>query len=156
MSAQAAAMVLGSITGVSILGRVGTGYLSDRVSVRYITITLFLLQTVGLVLLAATSSMVWLFAILFGLSLGGMAALEPLLVGRYFGLASFGKIIGSFWAVTTVGWAAGPTITGYIFDITGSYTPALLAFIITSLLAAALMLFLHPPPSSLTSHFQKE
>jgi len=48
---QLASTILGSAVGVSILGRVITGYLSDRIPIKYVTVLVFLFQVVGLLVL---------------------------------------------------------------------------------------------------------
>jgi len=147
---QTAATILGLTTGVSILGRVAAGYIADRMSVKYVALFFLLLQIAGLLLLLGTSSMamVWFFVVVFGLAIGGMFALEPLLISEYFGLASFGAIYGGIWVFVSIGFAGGAPLAGYIFDVTGSYDLAFILFIASTLVAMALLLFLkHVKPS---------
>jgi len=147
---QTAATILGLTTGVSILGRVAAGYIADRMSVKYVALFFLLLQIAGLLLLLGTSSMamVWFFVVVFGLAMGGMFALEPLLISEYFGLASFGAIYGGIWVFVSIGFAGGAPLAGYIFDVTGSYDLAFILFIASTLVAMALLLFLkHVKPS---------
>ncbi|MEE8174555.1 MAG: MFS transporter, partial [Dehalococcoidia bacterium] len=143
---QTAATILGLTIGVSILGRVAAGYIADRMSVKYVALFFLLLQIAGLLLLLGTSSMamVWFFVVVFGLAIGGMFALEPLLISEYFGLTSFGAIYGGLWVFVSIGFAAGPPLAGYIFDVTGSYDLAFILFMATTLVAMALFLFLKP------------
>ncbi|TET39495.1 MAG: MFS transporter [Dehalococcoidia bacterium] len=143
---QTAATILGLTIGVSILSRVAAGYIADRMSVKYLALFFLLLQIAGLLLLLGTSSMamVWFFVVVFGLAIGGMFALEPLLISAYFGLASFGAIYGGLWVFVSIGFAAGPPLAGYIFDVTGSYDLAFILFMAATLVAMALLLFLKP------------
>lgn len=147
LSLQLASTILALATGVSIIGRVAAGYLADRISVKYVTIFSFLLQAGGIALLlgAGSMTMIWAFVIVFGLAMGGMFALEPLLISRYFGLTSFGAIYGGLWAVVALGFATGPPLAGYIFDTSGSYNLAFVLFIAATILAIALILFLRSP-----------
>lgn len=147
ISPQLAATILGLATGVSIFGRVAAGYIADRVAIKYVIMFCFLLQIVGLLLLLGTMSMtmVWLFVIVFGIAIGGMFALEPLLMSQYFGLASFGAIYGGLWALVALGFAGGPPLAGYIFDVTGSYDLAFILFIAATLVAIALISCLKSP-----------
>ncbi|KPJ53502.1 MAG: hypothetical protein AMJ37_01330 [Dehalococcoidia bacterium DG_18] len=146
VSPQLAATMLATVTGISILSRVAAGYFADRVSVRYITIFAFLLQLLGLVILleAASTATLWAFVVVFGLAIGAMFAMEPLVVSRYFGLASFGAIYGGLWALEAAGWAGGAPLAGYIFDVTGSYDLAFIMFIAITFLAMALIFLLRP------------
>lgn len=146
-SNQAASSILGVAVGVSILGRITTGYLADKTSVKYVAILCFMLQAGGLLVLIppAARASTAAFVVIFGLAMGGLFVLEPLVIREYFGLESFASIYGGLWAFETLGWGAGPYITGYIFDQAGSYTSAFIAFIVATLLAAALMLFVRHP-----------
>ena len=146
-SNQVASSILGIAVGVSILGRVTTGYLADRISVKYVAILCFMLQAGGLLVLISPTARAGTpaFIGIFGLAMGGLFVLEPLVIREYFGLESFASIYGGLWAFETLGWGAGPYITGYIFDKTGSYASAFIAFIVATLLAAVLMLFLRHP-----------
>ena len=146
-SNQLASTILGSAVGVSILGRVITGYLSDRIPVKYVAILFFMFQVAGLLVLISPGTQVNIpaFVAVFGLAMGGLFVLEPLTIREYFGLDSFGTIYGGLWAFQTLGWAAGPYITGYIFDATGSYNLAFIAFVFATLLATVLIMFVRHP-----------
>lgn len=149
---QMASTILGSAVGVSILGRVIVGYLSDRIPVKYMAVLVFLFQVAGLLVLIfpATAVTIPAFIVIFGLAMGGLFVLEPLAIREYFGLDSFGAIYGGLWAFETLGWAAGPYITGYIFDTTGNYNLAFITFIAATLLAAVLIMFArHPRPPAI-------
>lgn len=147
VSPQLAATMLATATGVSILSRVAAGYIADRVSVRHVTIFAFLLQLLGLVILleAGSSAMLWVFVVVFGLAMGAMFAMEPLVVSTHFGLASFGAIYGGLWALEAAGWAGGAPLAGYIFDVTGGYDLAFIIFIAATLLAMALIYLVRTP-----------
>jgi MFS family permease len=76
--------------------------------------------------------MLYLFAAVSGFALGGMSAAESPLIAWLFGLRSHGLIFGVAELGFALGAAAGPFVTGYIFDVTGSYQ---LAFVIASVLS---------------------
>jgi MFS family permease len=151
-SNQMASTIVGSAVGVSILGRISTGYLCDRVSVKYAATLFFVLQAIALLLLisAGTRASVPAFIAIFGLAMGGLFVLEPLVIREYFGLGSFASIYGGLWAFETFGWGAGPYITGYVFDRTGSYNSAFLVFLVATLIATALIMLVRSPRSSLS------
>jgi MFS family permease len=142
---RVAAASLGLAVGVSVVGRVLVGFLADRVSKRHMASGAFALYAVAALLLLSIQSAGALpaFIITFGLALGGAAVMVPLLVGECFGLPAFGKILGVIMISATLGGAAGPVITGRIYDVTGSYN---LAFMLHAavFLAAALAFHLLP------------
>lgn len=147
-SPQLAATMLATATGVSILSRVAAGYIADRISVKYVTLFAFFLQLMGLVILlqvpAGSTTVLWAFVVVFGLAMGSLFVLEPLVISEYFGVASFGAIYGGLWALEMPSWALGPPLAGYIFDVTGSYNLAFIIFIGTTLLAMALIFLVKP------------
>lgn len=151
ISHQMASTILALAIGVSVFGRVTAGYLVDKVPIKYMVMLCFLLQIGGLALiLLGTGSMavVWAFVVVFGLGIGGIFALEPLLVSQYFGLISFGAIYGGLWAFITIATATGPFIAGYIFDVTGNYDMAFILSILITSIALILIFLLGPPKPS--------
>ncbi len=143
---RTAAAALGLTVGVSVVGRVFFGFLSDRTSRRAITAGAFALYALAALLLLSIESAALLpaFVITFGLALGGVAVMMPLLVGECFGLHAFGKILGVMMVSGTLGAAAGPVLTGHIYDVTGSYD---LAFMLHAVVFVAAALAFHLLPS---------
>jgi predicted MFS family arabinose efflux permease len=145
----AAAAALGLTGGFSVVGKVSLGYLTDRVACRYVTAISFSLQLVGLVLLVVAPSVawVWLFVVLFGLGMGSVPTLRPLLVGECFGLTAFGPIFGTLVGLVEVGSAVGPILSGYIFDVTQSYDLAFVIYCVMFVVAIACVCFARPTGS---------
>lgn len=149
ISPEKAAGSLGSCAMLGILGKLFFGAMSDRYPVRYSMALCFGLQAVGTLLLLWTrefGSPVW-FVLVWGFSMGGVIALEPLIVGECFGMRSFGVILGMIYVCTTFGASAGPPFAGFISDRTNSYAIAFVIFVITYAVAAVLS-FLAIPPAS--------
>jgi len=144
-----AAGSLGLAVGASVGGRVAFGFLADHYSKRRIMTWALLLYAVGTLFLFEIRSTGALpaFVITFGLALGGTAVLSPLLVGEYFGLLAFAKILALTMIASAMGAAIGPVLTGRIFDVAGSYHWAFTLHI-GSFLAAALAIFLLPHPNT--------
>jgi len=133
ISTVSAAGILSVIGGLSIVGRIGTGSMSDRIGNRLSLVIVLILISVALFWLTAVREMwmFYLFAIIFGFGYGGVAALESPRVAELFGLSSHGVIFGAVVFGATIGGAIGPLVAGRIFDITGSYQ---LAFLISGTL----------------------
>ena len=149
--ATAAAVALGFTGGMGGIGKVVLGWLTDKLSSRYVVLLCFTIQIVGVLILvqARTMAVLWLFVVVFGFGMGGAAALIPLAVGDRFGLASFGVVFGIVNFLQTVGAAVGPSFAGYVFDITGSYSFAFTTFIVTYIAAIILIYYawgLNPIP----------
>ncbi|MFH1485975.1 MAG: MFS transporter [Chloroflexota bacterium] len=147
VSAEGAAMVMSCVAGAGILGKTLSGYLADRLQIRFVVMMIGILIAAGIFILINFSSgaLVWLFAVVFGFAMGGVIAIQSLLVAYCFGLASLGSILGGVALIADFGFAIGPLLAGYVFDVTGSYDLAFQLYIASCLLAALLVLFVQPP-----------
>ena len=145
ISRAAASMALGFTAGMGILGKIFFGFLAEKLHIKYTTMLCFGIQALGVFILMMTKStaMVWLFVIVFGFSMGGMAALQPLVIMEFFGTAAVGTILGSTWLGFSLGAATGPLYAAYIFDYFQSYYWAFLIYII-AYLCAIFMIFVAP------------
>jgi MFS family permease len=127
--AERAAAALGSVSLVSLAGRLATGWLSDRIG-RALTLTAAYgsaaLGIACLVALGVTGQAPWLalYVVLYGLAQGSTGIIGSARAADVFAGPSFGAIYG--WLVLSVGpsQALGAWTAGRIFDATGSYVPA--------------------------------
>ena len=145
-SAPKAAGVLATIGGVSIFGRFLSGLAVDRVGSRVIMIICFILLMGGLLWLQVARElwMLYLFAVIYGISHGGIfTAISPM-VAEYFGTTSHGALFGIVVFSGTIGGSIGPFLAGYIFDITSGYGPAFWLFTVTSVLGLFMIISLKP------------
>ncbi|MDO8785697.1 MAG: MFS transporter [Syntrophales bacterium] len=147
ISTALAAAVYGLMPGLSIIGKLGFGYLSDKTDKRYVAAICYGMMTLGIfsMLLALKfPAMLYFAAACFGFSLGGVFTLQPILVSHCFGLASFGEIFGFILIGWTFGCAAGPPIVGFLYDLAQSYYFGFLVIMATVFLASFLVLFIKP------------
>ena len=130
-----AASILSIAAGISIIGRLGTGFLSDRIGGTLALSACVSLITLALIWLLFVREvwMFYVFAVIFGLSYGGLVTLLPVVAAELFGVVSLGVILGGLTFVGTIGEALGAPLSGSIFDITGSYS---LAFLICAVICA--------------------
>jgi sugar phosphate permease len=149
ISPERAAFALGFCAMLGIAGKLFFGAMADRYPARYAMALSFGLQAVGTVILIYTGAIgsPILFVLVWGFSMGGVIALEPLIVAECFGMKSFGVILGMIYVATTVGAASGPPFAGFIFDLSESYTNAFAVFVVTYALAAILSFMAIPPRS---------
>jgi MFS family permease len=135
------------MSALSILGNFGLGGIGgDKLGNRTILVIGFILMTVALLLLMFFKDlwMLYFIAALFGLSFGSMAASEPPLVARLFGLRSHGLILGFIGLGFTVGGSLGPFVAGYLFDFSGTYRMAFIICGIIGLIGLILSISLRP------------
>jgi MFS family permease len=142
-----AATVLATFGGLQIVGRIGMGSVADMIGNKRVYILAFLISAADLIFLVIFGNVVWafyLFAILFGISLGGLGSSQSPWIANLFGLKSHGLIFGVCGFGFTLGGALGPFITGKMFDVGGSYQGAFLVCAIVSITGFVLTLFLKP------------
>jgi MFS family permease len=146
----AAATVLVFIGGFNILGKVAIGGVADRIGNKSALIISFVLTTAALawLLVANEMWMFYLFAALFGIAYGGLAALPAPVVADLFGLSSHGVIFGVIVFLLTIGGALGPVLAGGIFDVMGSYDWAFVTCLVTSAIGLTLTALLKPTKKS--------
>jgi MFS family permease len=145
--ASQAVAVFSGIGASLIAGRLLCGVLLDRFFGPHVAIAFVILPAIGVVVLlgSADVSLTTIGAVLVGLGMGAEVDLIAFLQSRYFGLRAFGQIYGYLFAVFTVGTGLGPFVMGAVYDATGSYRPALIAF--DGVLTCACWLLLRLPRS---------
>jgi OFA family oxalate/formate antiporter-like MFS transporter len=120
------------------------GRLSESITARVSFIVIMILQGVGLsvLLVSGGSAITWGAIVVFGLGMGGVGALTPLVIFDMFGLKQFGSIMGLTRMSIAIPIFLGPIMAGLIFDSMGKYdlmfaiTIGLLIISITSFMLA--------------------
>jgi len=122
--ATIAASAFGFTQGISGIGRMICGWLSDRFSSRYVLILFILITLSGIFILMRAHSMpmVWLFVIVYGFASGASTALLPLVIRDLFGPTAFSILFALMDLFYKGGSTLGTPLAGFIFDITGSYS----------------------------------
>jgi MFS family permease len=121
-------------------GRLLAGFLVDRIFAPYVASVFFLAPIAGFALLAsAAGSLPAIGVVLMGLGLGTEIDLIAFLISRYFGQRSFGELYGYFFMVFGIGSSLGRFVGGFVFDLAGSYTPALIGAAAALVVAVALV-----------------
>lgn len=146
ISAHRAAGVLSTIGGVSMAGRFIIGMVIDRIGGKPSMILSLLLLLAGLFWLQTADSLwkLYVFACIYGLAHGGFFTVISPIVAELFGTASHGALFGLVVFFGTAGGALGPIFTGYLFDISGSYTLPFRLILSVSALGLLLLFLLKP------------
>ena len=123
VSPAIAAGILAAYGGMSTGGMLVGGSISDKIGIKRTLIAVLVLALVAslLLLVAKSSWMLYLFAVIYGFAQGGSLVLAPLIVAELFGLSSHGAVLGSIIFAATIAGSVGAYLAGYIFDITSSY-----------------------------------
>lgn len=138
--AAPAAVTLSIIGGISIGGRLVMGRVGDRVGNRRALLIIFTLLIIAVTWLQIGHSlwMIYLFAVIYGFAHGGFFAVMSPVVAEMFGVKHQGVNFGMMLLIAMMGSAAGPLLTGRIFDVTGGYQVAFVVLSVLSVLGIVL------------------
>jgi sugar phosphate permease len=139
-----AANIISLVLGSSIIGRLMMGWLADRYPKKNIMILIYILISGSVLLLyfASTPGVIYLFAFIFGIGLGGDYMIIPLMAAELFNVKVLGRVMGLILSVDGLGEASGPILAGWLRDRSGSYTigfTALIALSVIGTIAVALL-----------------
>ena len=129
------------------LGSLAWGWIVERVPARHVLSMVAAVMTVGALLFmtASSTTQALLYSAFFGFGLGGMLSVPPVAYADYFGRRSLGTIRGVAEPLTSGGQAVGAVAAGAVFDLTGSYQIAFVAFAILGALTMLMVQLARPP-----------
>lgn len=139
-----AASLAGLAGACSILGRIVTGVLLDKVSSRIFAVSVFLLPlAICLLLLTAHGSLplLLLAVLLLGLATGAESDILTYVTSRRFDPGLFGSLYSVIQTVLAVAAISGSIIAGALYDLAGSYDLFLMVLMPMALLGALLISF---------------
>jgi sugar phosphate permease len=138
-----AAWGISATTVAALVGRLAAGVIVDRVDQRTLSAVVFAVQAIALGALAwapANPIVLYLGSAAFGLGVGNVITLPPLVVRGEFGAAAFGRVFGMVGAALQLGVALGPLVVGVLREVSGGYAAALWALAILDGAAIAVVL----------------
>jgi len=109
-------------------GRLFLARYADQVDIRKVGAAVFMLAAASLAAMALLPGNWALMAtsVSFGLTVGNVTTLSPMIVRREFGAVSFGVVFGVAAMLIQLSMALGPSVYGILRDVFGGYGPALL------------------------------
>lgn len=134
------AAALSVLAFASVVGRLIGGVVVTKVPARELTAGLILLQAGALSFLALADVRLTIFiaAAIFGLSVGNLLMLQPLLLVETFGVKHYSQIYSYSQLIATIGVASGPFLLGALRDLV-DYRFSLLVAAATNIVAFALV-----------------
>ena len=138
-SQASAARLLSLVLAFSIVGRLLMGWLADRFPKKNIMLLIYLLVACALPLLfmGKSEGAMYLFAVIFGMALGGDYMIIPLMTAELFGVRALGRLLGVILTADGVAEAVAPWWLARLRDSSGSYNSGFASLIGCALLGAA-------------------
>jgi sugar phosphate permease len=139
-----AANVISLVLFSSVIGRLLMGWLADKFPKKYVMILIYSLVAASIPLLyfASTPGVIYLFAFIFGMGLGGDYMIIPLMAAELFGVKLMGRVMGLVLTADGLAEALAPMFVGWLHDRNGSYTNGfaiLIVFAVIGIIAVAML-----------------
>jgi MFS family permease len=133
------ANVLSLVLVGSIAGRLLMGWLADRFPKKYVMLLIYSIVACAVPLLFYASSppVLYTFAIVFGIGLGGDYMIIPLMAAELFGRKVLGRIMGVILTADGVAEALSPMMVASIRDSTGNYAEGFSMLIVLAVVGAS-------------------
>lgn len=144
-----AAVVMSVVFILSGIGRIGGGYLLDRMDYRVVLavvaammgFALLYLQVVPVKTVSATLP----FALTFGISFGCLVPMRGAVGSIMFGTRAIGGVLGLLQGGSIAAGVIGPMVMGLIFDLHGNYSAAIWGLVVISVFMVPVSLAMASP-----------
>ena len=140
-----AAQVASFLMFSSLAGRVLMGFLADLINRKYVMILIYLIVacTIPLLLVPDFPGRIYLFAVIFGIGLGGDYMIIPLMAADLFGLKALGRTMGIILVADGIAESLFPMLVGHLYNTaTKSYATGFIFLIGLAMMGAVIVAFL--------------
>ena len=140
-----AAQVMSFVLLSSLAGRVLMGFLADIINRKYVMILIYMIVAcaIPLLLIPDFSGRIYIFAIIFGIGLGGDYMIIPLIAGDLFGVRALGRTMGIILVADGIAESLFPMLVGALYnDVSKSYATGFIVLICLATLGALIVSFL--------------
>jgi MFS family permease len=133
------APVLSLVLVCSLAGRLLAGWLADRWVKKYAMLAIYstVAASVPFLFFAEWPVALYVFAVVFGIALGGDYMIIPLMVAQIFGVSVLGRVMGIVLTADGAAEALAPMAVAAIRDGTGSYGDGFLVLLVLAAVGAA-------------------
>jgi MFS transporter, OFA family, oxalate/formate antiporter len=149
LTAAWAAVVMSMVFIISGIGRIGGGYLLDRMDYRIVLAVVAAMMGIALLYLQVVAvKTVWAtlpFALMFGVSFGCLVPMRGAVGSIMFGTRTIGGILGLLQGGPIAAGVIGPFVMGVIFDLNGNYSVGIWGLIAISAFMVPLSLAMASP-----------
>jgi sugar phosphate permease len=139
-----AAGIMSMVLFMSLAGRLLMGWLADLMPRKYVMILIYLIvgASIPLLLLPDFPGRIYIFAVIFGIGLGGDYMIIPLMAGDLFGVRILGRVMGIILVADGMAESLLPVLVGRLYDNFQNYTLGFIVLICIALLGAVIVSFL--------------
>jgi len=140
-----AARVMSLVLLASLAGRVLMGMLADIFPRKYVMILIYIIvgSSIPLLLVPDFPGRMYIFAILFGIGLGGDYMIIPLMAGDLFGIKTLGRVMGIILVADGLAESLSPMMVGALYnDGLKSYSLGFTVLICIAMTGALIVSFL--------------
>ena len=144
MTQTQAAHIMSLVLLMSLAGRVLMGMLADIMKRKYVMILIYLIvgSSIPLLLMPDFPGRIYLFAVIFGIGLGGDYMIIPLMAGDLFGVRTLGRIMGIILVADGLAESLSPMFVGALYKSTNNYTLGFSGLIVIAITGAIIVSFL--------------
>lgn len=142
LGSAAVSMTVSATAVTALLGRVALARFADQIDARVAAAGVLAMAAGALAAMGLSRDPVVLVmgSIVFGLTVGNVTTLSPIIVRRAFGAASFGAVFGIASCAIQLATALGPSFYGLLRDHHGDYAGALALAACLDIVAALVVL----------------
>lgn len=142
------AAIVSLVLASSIAGRLFMGWLADRLPRKYVMLLIYSLvaASIPLLFISHHPGLIYLFAVIFGVALGGDYMIIPLMAADLFGVRVLGRVMGIVLTADGVAEATVPMLVGYLRDTGESYAVGFSTLIGLAVVGALAVLLLPRGP----------
>ena len=140
-----AAHVMSLVLLSSLVGRVLMGTLADIFPRKYVMIFIYLIVACAIPLLLVPDfpGRLYIFAVIFGIGLGGDYMIIPLMAGDLFGVKTLGRVMGIILVADGIAESLSPMMVGALYEgANKSYSAGFISLICIALTGAVIVSFL--------------
>jgi len=140
-----AAHIISMVALMSLAGRVLMGFLADLMPRKNVMILIYLIvgSSIPILLMPDFPGRLYLFAVIFGIGLGGDYMIIPLMAGDMFGVRTLGRVMGIILVADGLAESLSPMMVGALYNnITKSYSFGFTVLICIALAGAVIVAFI--------------
>ncbi len=149
-----AAHVMSTMLLASLAGRLLMGWLADRINRKYVMLIIYLTiaSVISMLFVPEFPGRMFLFAVVFGIGMGGDYMIIPLMAGDLFGVRVLGRVMGIVLVADGVAESLFPVLVGVLYNEQVKNYSAGFALLVAVALTGALIVSLLPGSPVRKSH----